>query len=141
MQLTAAGVHGVQAGFAASRYALQRAPKVLSMTSVSSLNVSTTSSAAVAQAPQAAPANASAELAKYESQLSDWVHCASSKTSAGKAKIAEITDKIESIKAQVKRAEDAKPSPRNQPAEAVAAKVPQRLLRLDQLGTWLDVRA
>ncbi len=111
------------------------------MTSVSNLNVSTTSSAAVAPAPQAAPANASAELAKYQSQLSDWIHCASSKTSEGKAKIAEITDKIESIKAQVKRAEDTKPSPRNQPAEEMAAKAPQHQLRLDQLGTWLDVRA
>jgi 3'-phosphoadenosine 5'-phosphosulfate sulfotransferase len=108
------------------------------MSSVSSLLVSTVASAT---APQTAPANASAELAKYESQLSDWVHCASSKTSAGKAKIAEITDKIESIKAQVKLAEEAKPSPRNHQAEEVAAKVPQRQLRLDQLGTWLDVRA
>jgi len=38
------------------------------MTSVNSLNVSTNLSAA---APQAAPASASADLAKYESQLSD----------------------------------------------------------------------
>jgi len=108
------------------------------MTSVSSLNVSTAASDAT---PQATPANASAELAKYESQLSDWVHCASSKTSEGKAKIAEITDKIESIKAQVKRAEDAKPSTRSQPAAEAAGKAPHRQLRLDQMGTWLDAQA
>ena len=108
------------------------------MNSASSLNVSTTLSRA---APQAAPVNASADLAKYESQLSDWVHCASSKTSEGKAKIAEITDKIVSIKAQVKRAEDAKPQAPSQQAPDVAGKVPHRQLRLDQLGTWLDLRA
>ena len=108
------------------------------MTSVSSLNVSTVASAA---APQAAPANASAELAKYESQLSDWVHCASSKTSAGKAKIAEITDKIETIKAQVKRAEDTRPSVPSLQAPDAVGKVSQRQLRLDQLGTWLDAQA
>ena len=108
------------------------------MTSVNSLNVS---SAASAPAPQAAPANASAELAKYEAQLSDWVHCASSKTSQGKAKIAEITHKIESVKAQVKRAEDAKPqAPRHQVPDT-EGKVPQRQFRLDQLGTWLDAQA
>lgn len=108
------------------------------MTSVSSPNVS---SAASAPAPQAAPANASAELAKYESQLSDWVHCPSCKTSEGKAKIAQITSKIESIKAQVKRAEDAKPqAPSPQPLDA-AGKVPHRQFRLDQLGTWLDAQA
>lgn len=108
------------------------------MSSVSSLNLSTTSSAAPSQA---APANASAELAKYESQLSDWVHCASSKTSEGKAKIAEITDKIEAIKTQVKRAEDARPKvPDLQTQDAVPA-ASLRQLRLDQLGTWLDAQA
>lgn len=108
------------------------------MSSVSLLNVST---APWAPEPRAAPANARAELAKYESQLSDWVHCASSKTSEGKAKIAEITDKIESIKAQVKRAEGAKlQTPAEQAADATG-KPPNRQLRLDQLGTWLDAWA
>jgi hypothetical protein len=107
------------------------------MTSIGSLNTST---ATPAVAAQAAPANASAELAKCESQLADWVHCPSSKTSEGKAKIAEITDRIQSIKAQVKRAEDAKSSTQTQAAE-LPNQVPPPQLRLDQLGTWLDVRA
>ncbi len=112
------------------------------MTSVSSLNPSTAASAAAPKASQTAPANASAELAKYESQLSDWVHCASCKTSEGKAKIAEITDKIESIKAQVKRVEDArKASTSTQQVTDAADKVPHRQLRLDQLGAWLDIQA
>ena len=111
------------------------------MTSVSSLNVKTTSSAAVAQAPQAAPANASVELAKYESQLADWVQCASSKTSEGKAKIAEITDKIEAIKAEVKRAEDAPPKAPSPPIPDPAVAAAQLQPRLDQLGTWLDAKA
>ena len=113
---------------------------------MSSISASSSTPIAAVAAPStaAAPANASAELARYESQLSDWVHCASSKTAEGKAKIAEITDKIESIKAQVKRADDAKPpTPSQQPADA-AGQAPQRQLRpirLDQLGTWLDARA
>jgi hypothetical protein len=111
------------------------------MTGVGSLNVSITSSPAVTQGPQAAPANSSAELAKYEGKLSDWVHCASSKTSEGKAKIAEITDKIESIKAQLKRAEDAKPKAPSQQSPDSAATTSHRLLRLDQLGTRLDAKA
>ena len=60
-------------------------------------------------------AAAGGELAKLESQLSDWVHCPSSKTSAGKAKIAEITDKIDAIKVSVKKAEDNKVQPSSRP--------------------------
>jgi hypothetical protein len=55
----------VQARVAVNRQALQQAPEALGMTSVSNLNVSTVPSTA---APQAAPVNASAELAKYEGQ-------------------------------------------------------------------------
>ena len=46
-----------------------------------------------------------ARLAQYETKLSDWVHCASCKTPEGKAKIAEITDKINEIKQLQKAAE------------------------------------
>jgi hypothetical protein len=114
------------------------------MASLSALSSTAVSSAAVRPTP-AAPANSSAELAKCESQLSDWVHCPSGKTSEGKAKIAEITARIESIKAQVKRAEDARaPQPTHQPTQQAADEAvhaPHRPLRLDQLGTWLDAQA
>jgi len=110
------------------------------MTSDNTLHCISVASVSV-RATHAAPANVSAELAKYESQLSDWVHCASSKTSEGKAKIAEITDKIKSIKAQVKRAADSKqPTPTQRPPEP-SHNVAHRRLRLDQLGTWLDAQA
>lgn len=111
------------------------------MTSVASLNVSSTLPAAVASASQAAPANADAELAKYESQLSDWVHCESCKTSEGKAKIAEITDKIETIKTQLKRVEETKPLSKAQQDLDISANVSHRALRLDLQGTWLDAQA
>ena len=94
-----------------------------------------TSTAAVSGAVSAAssqpPATASADLAKLESQLSDWVHCPSSKTSAAKAKIAEITDKIDAIKAKVEKSD----------VEKIAPPQQQQTLRLDGLGAWLNEQA
>jgi hypothetical protein len=97
--------------------------------------------AALGAVAPAAPANAGAELAKYESQLSDWVHCASCKTAAGKAKIAEITDKIQAIKTQMKRAEEARPPSQAMQAPEPLPHVVQHQFRLDQLGAWLDLKA
>ena len=85
------------------------------------------------------PANASGELAKCESQLSDWVHCASSKTPEGKAKIAEITGKIDAIKAQMKKAEEASTASAA-PASAPTSETTPRL-RFDGLGAKLNVQA
>ncbi len=93
--------------------------------SIGSLDGTTTTSSAASSQP---PATASADLAKLESQLSDWVHCPSSKTSTGKAKIAEITDKIDAIKAKVEKAD----------VEKIA---PQQGLRLDGLGAWVNESA
>jgi hypothetical protein len=45
------------------------------------------------------------QLAQYEIQLSDWINCPSCKKPKGKAKIAEISDKISDIKQRVKSAE------------------------------------
>ena len=50
------------------------------------------------------PAGLDAALAKSQGQLADWVCCASAKTPAGKAKIAEISDRIDAIKAQMEKA-------------------------------------
>lgn len=87
------------------------------------------------------PAAASGELAKLETQLSDWVHCPSSKTSAGKAKIAEITDKIDGIKVKVKKAEDDKArSPTSIEATQPARPAAQNL-RFDGQGVWLSMQA
>jgi hypothetical protein len=89
--------------------------------------------------PSGSASSGSGELAKCESQLSDWVNCPSSKTSAGKAKIAEITGKIQTIKAQMKKAEDAKAVPA---AQTHAVPVPlAQALRFDGIGSWLDMHA
>lgn len=84
---------------------------------------------------------ASGELAKLEGQLSDWVHCASSKTSAGKAKIEEISGKIETIKVQVRSAEDEKVKQDPQVVTNESSNSSARGLRFDGLGAWLNVQA
>ncbi len=106
------------------------------MASIERLNGTSSASPASAAAPRA-PATAGSELAKLETQLSDWVHCPSCKTPAGKAKIAEITDKIDAIKAQVKTAEDAKAAAvrGHQAMESSKAAVPG--VRFDGQGGWL----
>ena len=58
------------------------------------------------------------ELAKYQSQLSDWVHCPSCKTPQGKAKIAEITARIDAIRARSAQREQ---TVRREPASLDAA--------------------
>ena len=83
----------------------------------------------------ASSAVSSGELAKLEGQLADWVHCPSGKTDEGKEKIAEITDKIDVAKGQIKKTDDAKA------AEAKQASTPKPTLRFDGLGTMLDAQA
>ena len=115
-----------------------------SMSTVNSIQ----SSSCVTCASSASAASASSELAKFETQLSDWVHCPSSKTSAGKAKIAEITDRIESIKAQMKQAEDAKvfadAATTTAAAETFIQHAPSQTagpaLRFDGTGTWVNMQ-
>lgn len=87
------------------------------------------------------PAVAGSELAKLERQLSDWVHCPSCNTSAGKAKISEITTKIDGVKAQIKKAEQSKvePAPETQAREQQA--IAKQGLRFDGLGASLNVQA
>jgi hypothetical protein len=54
-------------------------------------------------------------------QQSDWVHCASSETPEGKAKIAEISDKISAIKRQMQSAESAQLSVRQGRTNSISA--------------------
>jgi len=87
------------------------------------------------------PTDASTELAKLESQLSDWVDCPSGKTTAGKAHIAEITRQIDAIKTQLKKAAE-HGVPKAVPGQPVEGANPARQrIRLDGLGTSLDVQA
>ena len=50
-----------------------------------------------------------AQLAKYQVQLADWTNCPSCTTPEGKAKIAEIADKISDIKLSMQSAELSRP--------------------------------
>lgn len=54
-----------------------------------------------------------AQLAKYQVQLADWTNCPSCTTPEGKAKIAEIADKISDIKLSMQSAELSKPETRS----------------------------
>ncbi|MDO9314322.1 MAG: hypothetical protein Q7T97_07230 [Burkholderiaceae bacterium] len=100
----------------------------------------------------ARPANLDADLAKCQSQLSDWVHCVSAKTPEGKAKIEEIASKIDTIKEKMRESEDASASNRTarstKPTEAASSDSatsdsprPARGPDLTGLGTFLDVYA
>jgi len=95
--------------------------------------------------PAPAPVNADAQLAKYQSQLSDWVQCPSGKTPEGKAKIAELTDKIQSLKSQMKQADEVQRTP---PAASAPPQGPEPErpatrsgLRLDAQGIFIDLQS
>lgn len=94
-----------------------------------------------AEAASRSSSAAQADLVKYQKQLADWIDCPSRKTSYGKAKIAEINDKIHSAKAQIKKAEETQAveaKPRN-PAVDPAAVTPA--MRFDGVGTYVQLQA
>ncbi len=110
------------------------------MTSIASLD-GRTAAQAQGGSPSQRPAASSGELAKLEVQLSDWVHCPSSKTSAGKAMIAEITDKIDAIKTSIKAADEAKAASAKKIEANRLQPATEQSLRLDGQGGWLNLRA
>ena len=75
------------------------------------INVTAAVAAAQTQGPR--PRGLDADLAKAQGQLSDWVNCPSAKTATGRAKIEEISARIESIKATLKKADSAAPARRS----------------------------
>lgn len=93
----------------------------------------TATSASAARAGGAAGSAAlQAQLQKCEAQLSDWVHCASAKTPAGKAKIAELEAQKQLIVQNIQaREQQAAP-----PAASAARK-----MSLSPAGVFLDVQA
>ena len=48
------------------------------------------------------------QLSKYEVQLADWCACPSGKTPEGKKKIADLRDKVNSVRVQLQRIETAR---------------------------------
>ncbi|MBV8122953.1 MAG: FlxA-like family protein [Paucibacter sp.] len=110
------------------------------MTTIGSID-GTTAGSAVPAGSARAPADANAQLAKLETQLSDWVNCPSGKTSEGKAQIAKITGQIDAIKSQVKKATEQKAPPAATVQSVEGASPAGQKIRLDGLGTKLDVQA
>ncbi len=91
-----------------------------------------------------------AQLTKYEIQLADWTNCPSCKTAEGKAKIAEISDKISDLKQRQQDAEVAKQSRRPLATDAVTPTSDNQNERISSsvtkvidgyLGSRLDVFA
>lgn len=67
---------------------------------------------------QSKPAGLDAQLSQLQSQLADCVNCASARTPEGKAKIQEISLKIQSLKARIEaQAAARKPEPTAQAHE------------------------
>lgn len=84
-----------------------------------------------------APAAAQGQLAQLEKERSEWVHCASAKTQAGRDKIAEISSKIDAIKVAMQQ----EAVRRSAEADVTAAVNATSALRLDGVGAWLSVQA
>ena len=75
----------------------------------SSISTVTVVPGATAVAKTDRPATLDADLAKAEGQLADWVACPSCKTPEGKAKIEEISAKVDAIKSKMVAVEKARP--------------------------------
>lgn len=93
--------------------------------------------AAPASGGAAGSAALQAQLQKCEAQLSDWVHCASAKTPAGKAKIAELEAQRQLIEQRIQ----ARASQSASPVAAPAAVDASRRVSLSSAGVFLDVQA
>jgi hypothetical protein len=77
---------------------------------VSSVTTLGSGSTPAVAAEKPRPVNLDADLAKAEGQLADWVACPSRKTPEGKAKIEEISAKVDTIKAKLKSADESRPT-------------------------------
>ena len=85
--------------------------------------------------------NVQAEVEKLQRQYESWANCSSSKTSQGKAKIDEISVKLEAAKQELKKAEESKSVEKtlSVPINGPVGHKPS--LRLDGLGTYVDEMA
>lgn len=87
-----------------------------------------TSALASTSSVSASAAGLEARLAQYEIQLADWVNCPSCKTAEGKAKIAELSDKVLEIKQRIAAADANKaklrPATPDLPASANSVEYP-----------------
>ena len=93
-----------------------------------------------------------AQLNRYQIQLSDWCNCPSGKTPEGKAKIQQIQDQTDAVKAQLDRLAAAKARqssvsdqvtviPVSSAPPGVAERVTPSATRATTLGSFLDTFA
>jgi len=68
------------------------------------------STSAAVGAPARKSPNLEAQMRTCRAQLADWVTCPSAKTPEGKAKIEQITAKLDSIKDQIKKSDGTAPA-------------------------------
>ncbi len=79
-------------------------------------SIASSSSAGSAYPTRPSASVLEAQLNRYEVQLADWCNCGSAKTPEGKAKIQDLTNKADTIKAQLEKIHLAKSS--SQPPSA-----------------------
>jgi hypothetical protein len=65
---------------------------------------------AIARAGAQSPPNLDAQMRTCRAQLADWVTCPSAKTPEGKAKIEQISTKLDEIKHEIKKSDGNSPS-------------------------------
>jgi hypothetical protein len=94
--------------------------------------------------PPAVPGNApsgrsilQSQLTRYEGQLADWCSCPSGKTAEGKAKIADIQQKVDVAKARIKQIDDSHARVKETSAPQTNATAPP--LELAMIGSRVDV--
>jgi hypothetical protein len=77
------------------------------MTSIARTGASTPTEAAT---PKRSAPNLDAQVRTYRAQLADWITCPSAKTPQGKAKIEQISAKLDSVKQQIKKTDGSAPA-------------------------------
>lgn len=92
---------------------------------------------------QSAPVGLDVQLAQLQGQLADCVNCDTARTPQGKAKIQELSIKIQSIRARLERVEQAKqiqaPTQTQEPSKALGNdSTPDPQARSSPLGRLFD---
>jgi hypothetical protein len=81
------------------------------------------------------------QLSRYETQLADWCNCPSGKTPEGKKKIADLQQKADIVKAQIKQIEDVRDRRGISSTQEAGAPQPPVGRVSSALGLRLDVYA
>lgn len=114
------------------------------MVAIARTGVSPTASAAM---PARTAPNLEAQMRTCRAQLADWVTCPSAKTPEGKAKIEQISSKLDSIKDQIKKSAASSSSSMTEKPQAPARAARRSddavdyLAPADRVGSHVDTYA